>query len=93
MAALLLEAAVIISSFRNRNAASGYQLREPPGTDAILTRIDKLVHADNPVKEISPLVRKRKKRTPEAPGYEIQRAHPRSNFETENGVTIPRLAR
>ena len=43
----LMECAVIISSFRNRNAQSGYQLREPPGTGAILSVIDALVNTDD----------------------------------------------
>ena len=92
VAALLIEAALIISSFRNRNAQSGYQLREPPGTDTILSRIDKLVHADKPEKtEPVKIQRKRAARQKPEKGYEFQPAH--RHAESAGEFDIPRLAR
>lgn len=96
---LLIECAVIISSFRNRNAASGYQLREPPGTESILNRIDKLVNADEKIKraDVEPLQRKRKPRDPQkahiprAYSGNAKRLHA-SDFETTDGLTIPVIA-
>lgn len=44
--AALMECALIISSFKNRNSQAGYPLREPPGANAIITTIDALVTAD-----------------------------------------------
>jgi hypothetical protein len=76
MAALLIEAAVIISSFRNRNAASGYQLREPPGTDTILSRIDSAVCEPTKL-QAQPLKPKRKRQNKSDPGYQVQSAIPR----------------
>lgn len=41
---ILAEAALIISSFRNKVAASGYPFQLPPGTARIITEIDLLLH-------------------------------------------------
>lgn len=66
--ATLMECALIISSFRNRNAASGYQLREPPGTSAILSRIDSLVDTDEkPKRERKKPRAKRETKVPAVP--------------------------
>lgn len=37
---LLMRAALIVSSFRNKNAKAGYAFCEPPGTDALIVDID-----------------------------------------------------
>lgn len=44
--AALMECALIISSFKNRNSTAGYPLREPPGANSIITTIDALVNTD-----------------------------------------------
>lgn len=40
---LLQEAALIISSFKNKLCASGYPFREPPGVSRIIQEIDRLL--------------------------------------------------
>ena len=41
---LLMESAVIISSFSHRVEAAGYPFQLPPGTKRIITEIDMLLH-------------------------------------------------
>lgn len=41
---LLMEASVIISSFRNKTANAGYPFQLPPGTARIITEIDLLLY-------------------------------------------------
>ena len=41
---LLMEASLIISSFRNKVANAGYPFQLPPGTAKIITEIDLLLH-------------------------------------------------
>lgn len=48
----LMECALIISSFRNKNATAGHPLREPPGVSAIIAQIDALLDPENQPKKI-----------------------------------------
>jgi hypothetical protein len=62
--AALMECALIISSFKNRNSQAGYPLREPPGSSAIISTIDALVNTDAAPEKATPkksaVVRRRK---------------------------------
>lgn len=79
---LLMRAALVISTFRNKNREAGYPFREPPDAGKILLDIDSLVNASDDAQEIE----REKKRQQRAKSRACKRAGSGSGLPKSSAI-------